>query len=115
MMNVRDFQNVIDRIQYKNWSVILRLDEERPYLQLRWFTIDAVAEKVSEQNSRKWFLSYHMTPSEVVQTALKAVLAAEEHEARELFRYRGKAVFGPHLDIEELVKIADRIARRDSL
>jgi hypothetical protein len=46
-----------------------------------------------------------MTRSEVVQTALKAVLSAEEHEARERFLYKGKAVFGPHFDVDVLHSI----------
>ena len=49
-----------------------------------------------------------MTPSELVQTALKCVLTSLEHEAREHFTYRGAAIFGPHFDVEALVRIADR-------
>jgi len=48
----------------------------------------------------------HMTPSEVVQTAFKSVLTAEEHEAREAFRYRNEAIFCPHFDVEALHQIA---------
>ncbi len=109
MMTTNDMKAVVGRIRYKNWSVLLRTDEDKPYLQLRWVTQDVVAETISEQSSRKWMLSHYMTPSEIVQTALKAVLAAEEHEAREQFTYRGKAIFGPHFDVEELVKIVDRL------
>ncbi|MBS0414391.1 MAG: hypothetical protein JSR68_08460 [Proteobacteria bacterium] len=60
------------------------------------------------QRTRKWQLSAHMTPSELVQTALKCVLTSLEHEAREHFTYRGAAIFGPHFDVEALVRIADR-------
>lgn len=59
-----------------------------------------------------WLLSPFMTPGEVVRTALLAVLTAEEHEARERFRFRGKAVFGPHLDVEALREVAGREERR---
>lgn len=57
------------------------------------------------QTTRKWQLSVHMTPSELVQTALKCVLTSQEHEAREQFTYRGKAIFGPHFDVEQLVAL----------
>lgn len=60
------------------------------------------------QRTRKWQLSSHMIPSELVQTALKCVLTSLEHEAREHFTYRGAAIFGPHFDVEALVRIADR-------
>ena len=60
------------------------------------------------QRTRKWQLSSHMIPSELVQTALKCVLTSLEHEAREHYTYRGAAIFGPHFDVEALVRIADR-------
>lgn len=53
-----------------------------------------------------------MTRSEVVQTALKAVLAAVEHEAREFFTYNGRAIFGPHYDVDALWKIANQTDER---
>jgi hypothetical protein len=48
-----------------------------------------------------------------VQTALKAVLTAEEHEAREQFFYRGGAVFGPHINVDRLWTIADELDERE--
>jgi hypothetical protein len=55
-------------------------------------------------NGRCWRLSEHMTPTEIVLTAFKAVLTALEHEAREQFTYKGVAVLDSHIDVEELVK-----------
>lgn len=59
-------------------------------------------------NGRKWALSKHMTKSEIVTTAFKAVMTAIEHETREQFTYKGKAIFGPHFDVEQLVGLCDR-------
>lgn len=56
--------------------------------------------------SRKWMLSAHMTKSEVVQTAFKAVMTAVEHETREQFIYKGAAIFGPHFNVDHLVTMA---------
>lgn len=66
--------------------------------------------QISNQDwkGRKWRLSPFMTDGEVVQTAFKAVMTFVEHETREHFTFQGKAIFGPHLDIYELVKIADK-------
>jgi hypothetical protein len=64
-------------------------------------------------NGRKWFLSNHMTRSEVVQTAFKAVLTAEEHEAREHFKYRGQSIFDPHYDVDKLVELRSDVACLD--
>lgn len=49
-------------------------------------------------------MTIHNTKTEIVMTALKAVLAAEEHEARERFKYRGEAIFSPHVDVDDLYR-----------
>lgn len=54
---------------------------------------------------RKWLISEHMTEGEVVQTMFKAVMTAIEHEARELFLYKGLPIFDPHYDLEKLVEM----------
>jgi len=56
-------------------------------------------------NGRWWRLSSHMTTSEVVGTAFKAVITALEHEARESFKYKGYAVYDAHLDVEKLAEV----------
>jgi hypothetical protein len=96
-----EMTEVLGAIAYKDWAISLGHDDNRPYLQVA-FHADGVV-----HHGRKWFLSRHMTKSEVVQTALMAVLAAEEHEAREHFRYRGRAIFGPHFNVDVLHAMAD--------
>lgn len=61
---------------------------------------------------RKWMLSKHMTDGEVVQTAMAAVLAWYEHEAREAFTFMGKAIFNPHLALDALLERAEATAMR---
>lgn len=65
-----------------------------------------------EQRGRKWRLSEHMTPSEIVRTQFMAVMAVVEHEVRELFEYRGGTIFGPHISIEALLDVVDRTDKR---
>lgn len=95
-MNIPDMQLLLDFIKYKDWEFLVKLDGERPYLQLRFVDSGRL------WMSRKWFLSPFMTKSEIVQTALKAVLTAEEHEARERFTFMDRAVFSPHIDVYKL-------------
>lgn len=52
------------------------------------------------------------TDSSIVRTALAAFLAYEEHEVREAFTYRGKRIYGPHVDVDALVEVADRIEKK---
>jgi hypothetical protein len=59
-----------------------------------------------EMAGRDWFLPRTAGASDVIRTAFKAAVTWAEHEARELFRYRGDAVFGPHIDVERLRRAA---------
>lgn len=95
--------DLVGRIQYKDWRVVIGEKNGVRYLQLRWLAECNSGSGIQEQTSRKWMLSEHMTKSEVIQTALLAVLTAEEHEAREQFLFDGRAIFGPHFDVNALV------------
>lgn len=67
------------------------------------------------QRGRKWYCSRHMTRSELVQTCLMAILAFEEHEAREGFYYEGQRIFGPHININALADASnDREVRQEA-
>ena len=103
---------LLDRLVYKDWEFYIDTDEDVPWVQVRFTAPDHGTGQPARVYGRKWRLSLHMTPSEVVATALKAVLTAEEHEAREQFRYRGRAIFGPHLDVDALAEFA---ARKENL
>ena len=105
-MNAEKAAEVVAQIRYKNWRFRL---EGLEYVQVCFGAADPDKPdgQVYEHHGRKWKLSPHMTSSELVQTCLLAVLQAEEHEAREKFRYKGYAIFGPHYDVEALVNLCD--------
>lgn len=105
MMDHDQIKRVLESVHYLNRCFRVTEYMGVAYLQVIWRGPDSETGLDAEQHSRKWQLSYHMTRSEIVQTALKAVLTAEEHEVRENFRYRGKAIFGPHFDVDQLVEI----------
>lgn len=105
-MNGAKLTALIDQIKYERpgrptWCI--RLDwldgGPRAYIQVYGQTGSQA------WTGRKWLISDHMTISEIVQTCLKAILAAEEHEAREFFTFRGCPVFSPHLDVTALSQI----------
>lgn len=97
-MTFTDVSMLCDRIQYKDWILSLKSGMSSMYIQ--WHFKDGQ----DEWSSRKWYISEHMTPSEVIQTIFKAALTAEEHETREKFLFDGIAILGPHID---LIKLAD--------
>ena len=103
LLEAEDFLDILKAISYKNWRFRIAYEGERPWLQASFEVPNNESpNEVETAVGRKWFLSPHMTYSEVVGTILKAVLTAEEHEARESFKYRGRAIYGPHIDIEAL-------------
>ena len=101
----RRFIEVLDRCSFQEWQFQVVGDEERTCLQVVFRGPCAESKQIVQQRGRKWLLSPHMTTSEIVQTAFKAVMTAMEHEVREHFRYRDRPVFGPHFDVERLVEL----------
>ncbi|MTD92896.1 hypothetical protein GIW81_00950 [Hyphomicrobium sp. xq] len=99
-------RTVLAAVAFPPWVIALRYDDGRPYLQVQ--DPNAVCNatgKPAPWSGRKWFLSLHMTETELVKTALKAVLAAVEHEALERFTYKGVTVFDPHIRVDDLVEL----------
>lgn len=99
-------RKTIEMVAYQDWEFLVGKDGiGLYYLQVRVHGPDVNGGDRIVWTGRKWRVSMHMTASEIVSTALKAVLTAEEHEARERFLYRGRAVFGPHLDVDRLFDV----------
>jgi hypothetical protein len=97
---------VIARIRCLDYEFHVLTKNDVPYLQLRYVEADIVTGDPKDQHGRKWMLSFHMVESELVQTALKAVLTSMEHRAREHFFYDGQRVFNPHFDVHALWEMA---------
>ena len=106
-MDIHEAGEIVRQLSYKpGWKIyIWEPTEGDLYLQVTFSSPCTVTGEKEEQFGRKWRISKYMTKSEVVLTAFKAVLAAEEHECRERFRYRGEAILGPHFDVDSLVEL----------
>jgi hypothetical protein len=68
---------------------------------------DSAHNPLIQQRGRKWYLSPWMTDGEVLQTALMAILAFEEHEAREAITFDGKRIFSPHKSVAALAAVEE--------
>ncbi len=105
MLGIRDMHAILQDVECGAWEIYLGgggMAEHHIYLQVTQVAMCNVAGDAYQVRGRKWRLSRHMTRSEVVQTALKAILTAEEHEVRERFKYRGRSIFDPHYDVDQL-------------
>lgn len=110
-ITLQGLRNILSHINFKGW--VFKSDHFAPgqesgcWLQVRFTAPDNATHEMDQSwSGRKWYISPYSTPDEVVQTCLKAVLTAVEHEAREQFLYKGVAIFQPHVPVEELLKIA---------
>lgn len=105
-----------DKIKYKNWVFSVDdvddVDDESDnchyYLQIIFEAPDNFTGNMERQYCRKWLLSVHMTKTELVETAWKAVRMAEEHEAREQFKYKGQAIFNSHISVDKLCELCEK-------
>jgi hypothetical protein len=91
-----------DDCKFYDYRFFVVQDADFAHLKACYMEPDIVTGKQEEQTTRKWRLSVHMTKSEFVQTVFKCCLTSMEHRTREHFRYRGKAVFGPHFNVDAL-------------
>ncbi|MBY0450281.1 MAG: hypothetical protein K2X01_06625 [Cyanobacteria bacterium] len=60
--------------------------------------------------ARKWPILPHYKRGQILQTLLVALIAIEEHEVRENFRYQGKQIGNPHFIIDKLVTFVRQLA-----
>jgi hypothetical protein len=107
MTNLDRFRLWVVDLSFQDWKFVVKQDGSVAYLQVEFAAPCNVTGATCTQTGRKWRLSEYMTHSEFVHTGLKAVLTAIEHEARETFLYKGRAIFGPHFDVDALWEIAD--------
>ncbi len=105
-MKIKDtmarLQAIVDQLDYKHWSFRLLEKHNVPYLRVEFWAPSSRTGDLELQQGRPWILMSDWTEQQVVQTALMAVLAAEEHEARESFTFKSRPLFSPHHQLEVL-------------
>jgi hypothetical protein len=108
---------ILDDVAFQDWTFLFAScgTDAGWWLQVQFAAFDPTAGDVAWQKGRKWYVSCHATPSELVQTAFKAVMTAMEHEVRESFYYRNAAIFGPHFDVDELAQRMPQLQLRAPL
>lgn len=122
MLHFGQIEEIVHNVKYLDWQIALRLDAlstylpgtappgqpGRPYLQVFGHGPDPKNNmEDAKWSSRKWWLSYHMCKNEIIRTALKAIEAAVAHEMYENILYKGHAVFTPHMDYDEIVRMME--------
>lgn len=86
----------------------------RFFFQIRCWRMDVITKEMGYGYGGKAYLSPHATESELVQTAFGLYKGYLEHEARETFEWRGRRVFGPHMDVNAVWEVARRVDVRSA-
>ena len=107
-MNKDEMMAALAEVRCDNYHFKIAEKGEVLYLQAEYKEPDVYSGDPAIQHTRKWMLSSHMTKSEFIQTCFKLVMTSYEHRARESFMFRGRRVFGPHIDIEVLHALCDQ-------
>lgn len=112
-------RQIIDRIELTclDKPFIIRLDQDqkggdRLFVQIMYISRCVSTGKPEQWKGRKYYLSDHMTPDEVVKTVYTAFEQAVKHEVMEGFKVDGKILFNPHINFEEILKISNRTVKR---
>lgn len=95
-------KKIVCKTRCEPYIISIYIDEHKYYLQV---SENGTCNRTGAPYTwfgRKWYLSQHMTETEIVKTALKAVLSAVEHEVLEKFKYHNLTIFDPHLSVEAL-------------
>jgi len=99
IQTIDDLKSLLAHVRYLDWEFPVSELGDGYCLQVQFIEHE---NEGKVHRGRKWYISRHATRSEVVQTALLAVLTAVEHEAREYFMFDGAPLFHPHHSIEGL-------------
>lgn len=92
--------HLLKEVEYKEgWNFILAAEKTAIYIQVEVWRADAHTGEMDFGYGGKAYLRPEMTDGEIVRRAFNLCMAFEEHEARELFRFNGRSVFGPHIDL----------------
>jgi hypothetical protein len=107
-------KTLVDEIEYwPRYRLLCERDKKDPagrlYLQVECERPDVYTQIVGLGHGGKAYLSEHMTDGEIVRRAFALFMAYEEHECREGFKWRGRAVFGPHIATEALWEAAEHL------
>lgn len=116
-----DFNQIVDIVEEcklldSEIYLIVRPEKSgRNYIQAEADLKDAKTGKIETMRGSKFYISDYACKQEVVRTCYKAYKGFILHELQEKFMYRGKAIYGPHIDPDALWEVADKIqVRKDS-
>lgn len=105
------YLDAVSQCTYKTgWQINLEHDTNKNiwYIQLTVEGTDSVTFQPTTWKSGKRYLSAYMCRQEVVGVVFGLIKDAETREMLEWFRYKGRAIYNPHLDPDALAELASK-------
>jgi hypothetical protein len=99
---------IIQQVEFRDGWFVVHEKGDGWLVQLCYFDKDVHTGEREIQHCRKFYVSPHMTETEVVETAWAACQRSMMHRAGEYFTYRGKRVYSPHFSIGDRLEMAAR-------
>lgn len=114
---IEEIISIVAECDFPCHKITVRRDGDRAYMQVRGWEPDTVTGEPAPEGGhtgRKWMLSPFMTRTEIVRTAYLACRAYMLHEFDELFKYRERPIFNPHMDVDALWGACEHLDARIS-
>lgn len=119
LTTIEDIEKITAEIGYKpGYRLIVARDQADPkdgriYVQVECDRPDTFTGVMGVGRGGKFYLSPYMTVSEIVQGCFGLCKSYDEHETREAFTWRGRRIYGPHIDVDALWEVADNLSVRE--
>jgi hypothetical protein len=98
-LETANLSQILACVSYKNFTYKIEEIPNGFLVQARSEIVNTKTQKKEVMLGRQWYISKKADEAEVVRTIFKSVLTWEEHEVRELFKYKDKALFNPHIEL----------------
>jgi hypothetical protein len=90
-------------------------DHELHYFQIACWRMDVVTGEMGMGYGGPGYVNPLASDSQLVSLIFGLYLRYVEHEARETFEWRGKRIYGPHIDVNALWEVARRVDVRSAM
>ena len=114
VLSIAEMERLVNACAYKHgWFIHFSrgiagnpVDKPRPYIQIENLDgVDALTDLPAPWKGGKHYISLYACRQEVVSTVYTAIMAAEMHEMRENFHFRGRSIYNPHIDPDVLAEV----------
>ena len=113
MSLINKVKSILSEVSCNDYSWRITKINDYVSIQVEYPEKDIKSGVLELQVGRHWLIPETYGTGQILQTALKAILTSYEHRVREHFLWREKAIFQPHFDPEELLKISPSIVEID--